>query len=172
MSILHELQWPECINDNMTWQMGLSVQSLHDDVIKRKHYPRYWPFVWGHLWIPLTKTSDAELWCFVLFLICAWTNSWANNRDTGDLRCHRGHYDVTVMWYLIPVACSQCVDDALFLPHTWVRYPGFSGHEVQCLIGTTVVPGFSGDLIGCTMRANGVHMRIYFLPDKNRFCVK
>ena len=32
---------------------------------QRKHFPRYWPFVRGiHQWIPLTKASDAELWCF------------------------------------------------------------------------------------------------------------
>ena len=30
-------------------------------------------------------------------LIRAWTNSWINNRDAGDLRRHRAHYDVTVM---------------------------------------------------------------------------
>ena len=30
-------------------------------------------------------------------LICAWTNRWANNRDAGDVRRHRAHYDVTVM---------------------------------------------------------------------------
>ena len=39
----------------------------HDDVIKWKHFPRYWPFVWGftgHQWIPHTKPSDMELWCF------------------------------------------------------------------------------------------------------------
>ena len=34
---------------------------IHDDVIKWKHFPRYWPFVRG---IPLTKTSNAELLCF------------------------------------------------------------------------------------------------------------
>ena len=39
---------------------------FHDDVIKWKHFPRYWPFVRGiHRWIPHTKASDAELWCFV-----------------------------------------------------------------------------------------------------------
>ena len=41
---------------------------LHDDVIKWKHFLRYWPFVresTGHWWIPLTKASDAELWCFL-----------------------------------------------------------------------------------------------------------
>ena len=30
-------------------------------------------------------------------VICAWTNGWVNNRDAGDLRPHRAHYDVTVM---------------------------------------------------------------------------
>ena len=30
-------------------------------------------------------------------LICAWINSWVNNGEAGVLRCHRAHYDVTVM---------------------------------------------------------------------------
>ena len=40
----------------------------HDDVIKWKYSPRYWLFVRGiHRsgWIPHTKASDAELWCFL-----------------------------------------------------------------------------------------------------------
>ena len=40
----------------------------HDDVIKWKHVPRNWPFVRGihrSRWIPHTKASDAELWCFI-----------------------------------------------------------------------------------------------------------
>ena len=31
-------------------------------------------------------------------LICPWTNSWSKNRDAGDLRRHRAHYDVTLMY--------------------------------------------------------------------------
>ena len=46
----------------------------------------------GHRWIPLTKASNAEL----CFFICVWTNDWLNNRDAGDLRRDRAHYDVTV----------------------------------------------------------------------------
>ena len=30
-------------------------------------------------------------------LICAWINDWVNNHETGDLRRHRGHYDVNIM---------------------------------------------------------------------------
>ena len=49
---------------------------------------------------PLTKTSHAELWCFFIF---AWINSWINNREAGDLRRHRAHYDVIVLirWTLL-----------------------------------------------------------------------
>ena len=49
----------------------------------------------GHRWIPLTKVSDAELWCFFMY---AWINGSVHNRKAGDLRRHRAHYDVTVMW--------------------------------------------------------------------------
>ena len=35
-------------------------------------------------------------------LICVWINGWLNNRQAGDLRRHRGHYDVNVM------KCSCC----------------------------------------------------------------
>ena len=49
----------------------------------------------GQRWIPLTKASDAELWFF--FLNRAWINAWVNNREAGDLRRNRAHYDVIVM---------------------------------------------------------------------------
>ena len=31
--------------------------------------------------------------------ICGWINDWVNNREAGDLRRHRGHYDVNVMFW-------------------------------------------------------------------------
>ena len=40
----------------------------YDDVIKWKRFPRYWPSVLEihqSRWIPHTKASDAELWCFL-----------------------------------------------------------------------------------------------------------
>ena len=49
----------------------------------------------GHRWIPLTKASDTERWCFLWS--AAKTNGWAITRDAGDLRRHRAYYDVTVM---------------------------------------------------------------------------
>ena len=67
----------------------------HDDVIKWKYFPFYWPFVRGiYRVIPLTKASDAEHWCF---LWSALTNDWANTRDAEDLRRHRAHCDMNVI---------------------------------------------------------------------------
>ena len=39
----------------------------------------------------------------VISLICAWINGWVNNREAGDLRHHRIHYDVTGMQCLFSV---------------------------------------------------------------------
>ena len=41
-------------------------------------------------------------------LICVWTNGWANNRDAGDLRRHRAHYDVTVVEGKFVISCMWC----------------------------------------------------------------
>ena len=48
----------------------------------------------GHRWIPLTKASDAELWCFFELRL---KKGWANNRDDDDLGPNRVHYNVPVM---------------------------------------------------------------------------
>ena len=37
-----------------------------------------------------------------VFLICPWINYWVNNREAGDLRRNRAHYDVTVMAIPVP----------------------------------------------------------------------
>ena len=47
--------------DNVVWK---KLYTPHDDVIKWKYFPRYWPFVRGIRWIPRTNTSDAELWFY------------------------------------------------------------------------------------------------------------
>ena len=76
----------------------LQTRSAHDDVIKWKHFPRYWPFVrWIH-WSPVNSPHKGQWRRALMFsLICAWINGWVNNRGVGDLRCHRAHYDVIVM---------------------------------------------------------------------------
>ena len=77
----------------LTWNIG-----FHDDIIKWKHFPRFWPFVMGIHRSPEDSPHKSQWRGALMFsLICAWTNDWANNRDAGDLRRHHAHYDVTVI---------------------------------------------------------------------------
>ena len=70
----------------------------HDNVIKWKHFPRYCPFVRGIHRLPVDSPHKGQWRRALMFsLICAWTNGWVNNRDAGDLKRHRAHYDVNVM---------------------------------------------------------------------------
>ena len=80
-------------------QVGLSCfPHQHDDVIKWKHSPRYWPFVRGIHRSPVNSPHKGQWRGALMYsLICAWMNGWVNNREAGDLRRHRAHYDVTVM---------------------------------------------------------------------------
>ena len=63
---------------------------VHDDVMKCKHFPCFWPFEWGIDRSPVNSPHKGQ-WRG------AWTNGWVNNRDAGDLRRHRARYDVTIM---------------------------------------------------------------------------
>ena len=71
---------------------------VHDDVIKWKHFLRYWLFVRGIHRSPVNSNHKGQ-WrgALMFYFICRWTNGWANHRDAGDLRRHRTHYGVTVM---------------------------------------------------------------------------
>ena len=70
----------------------------HDDVIKWKHFPRYWPFVREIHRSPVNFPHKGQWPGALMFsLIYAWINDWVNNREAGDLRRQYGHYDVIVM---------------------------------------------------------------------------
>ena len=72
----------------------------HDDVIIWKHFPRYWPFVWGIHWSPVNSPHKGQWRGALMFLRSApWINGWVNNRGAGDLRRHRAHYDVTLIMF-------------------------------------------------------------------------
>ena len=67
----------------------------HDDVIKWKHFPRYWSFVRG-----LVNSPRKGQWrgALVFSVIDAQINGWVNTGEAGDLRSHHTHYDVIVMY--------------------------------------------------------------------------
>ena len=74
------------------------VFTIHDDVIKWRHFPRYWPFVQGIHRPPVNSPHKGQ-WrgCLVFPLICSWIHGCANIREAGDSRRHHDHYDVTVI---------------------------------------------------------------------------
>ena len=82
------------------WHTALAVghPDGHDDVIKWKHFPRYWPFVRGIHRSPVNSPHKG-LWrgALMFSLICAWIEGWVNNGEAGDLRRYHVHYNVTVM---------------------------------------------------------------------------
>ena len=83
--------------------------SSHNDVIKWKYFPRYWPFVRGiHRWPQKGQRRGALMFS----LICAWINGWVNNRKAGDLRGLRAHYDVIVMDHCITQFISAIIINA------------------------------------------------------------
>ena len=44
----------------------------------------------GNSPVPVTQSFDVSL-------ICVWINGWVNNREAGDLKRYRAHFDVTAM---------------------------------------------------------------------------
>ena len=71
----------------------------HDDVIKLKHFPRYWPFVRGiHRW-PVNSPHKGQWRGALMFsFICARIYGWVNNCEAGDSRRHRAYYDVIAIF--------------------------------------------------------------------------
>ena len=52
----------------------------------------------GNSPVPVNSPHKGQWRGALMFsLICAWINDWVNNREAGDWRCHRGHYDVNVI---------------------------------------------------------------------------
>ena len=62
----HRLYWKICHHEQ-----------AHDDVIKRKHFPCYWPFVRGVHWSPVNSPHKGQWGGALMFsLICDWINGW------------------------------------------------------------------------------------------------
>ena len=52
----------------------------------------------GNSPVPVNSSHKGQWRGVLMFsLICSWIKGWSNNREAGDLRRHRAHYDVIVM---------------------------------------------------------------------------
>ena len=111
-------------------QCGFIMMTSSSGNIFRVTGPLYREFT-GHRWIPPTKASDVELWCFLWS--APWINGWVNNREAGDLRRHRAHYDVIVVITTNVIYCfnykgkhiTPCYEIVILVPHgasMWCMY--------------------------------------------------
>ena len=113
------------------WHSGIIH---HDDVIKWKHFPRYWPFVREIHRSPVNPPHKGQ-WrgALMLALNCTWINGWVNNRAVRNLRHYRVHYDVTLMichldaytiaWHNLQSFYSYDTNDMCFWCDThWYKY--------------------------------------------------
>ena len=78
---------------------------FHDDVIKWKHFPSYWPFLRGKHRSPVNSLHKGQWLGTLMFFVWSahWLNGLVSNRETGDLRRNRSHLDVIVMLKRIDV---------------------------------------------------------------------
>ena len=56
----------------------------------------------GIHWSPVNSPHKGQWRGALMFSLICWINDWVNNDEAGDLRCHRAHYDVSVMWCHLP----------------------------------------------------------------------
>ena len=126
-----------CKTQSIVLKFTILIQRVHDDVIKRKHFPRYWPFVMGLHWWPVDSPNKCQWREALMFsLIYVWTNGWANHRDsdTCDLRCHRAHYGVIAGYVsLKTLLVTKCVQnkEGVSSTITWLLF-GIS-HDVNTI---------------------------------------
>ena len=91
------LFWLKCKHFKLNRTLTGYWRVSHYDVIKWKHFPRYWPFVWGIPRSPVNSPHKGQWRGALMFsMIYVWINGWVNSREAGDLRRHHARYDVTV----------------------------------------------------------------------------
>ena len=78
----------------------------HDDVIKWKYFPCYWPFVRGIHRSPVNSPHKGQ-WRgpFMFSLICTWINVWQGSTLSFLAGCTKSHFlgwyrNFLVYWYL------------------------------------------------------------------------
>ena len=145
MPILHQL----CYQDFLASKPDTLVASVFCSWWRHQmeHFPRYWPFVRGIHRSPVNSPHKGQWRGALMFsLICVWINDWVNNREAGDMRRHRAHCDVIVMFCILVtmplyvtlcllchLLTSQVLVIYIFIYDIWLLLVLCSGHECHNL---------------------------------------
>ena len=110
------------IDDELIKHLWYGSQAAHDDDIKWNQFLRYWPCVrepTGHRWIPLTKTSDAELWCFL----------WTTPKQTVEQTIEMPVIWDAVVLIMTSLWCSSLQLNLLTEPSVFSDREGITCHQ-------------------------------------------
>ena len=96
-----------CRETNMAFHISLRWLQQKDDIWlvllswwrhQMETFPALLVISAGNSPVPVTSPHKGQWRGALMFsLICIWINVWVNNREAGDLRRYRVHYDVIVM---------------------------------------------------------------------------
>ena len=93
------------------WPEKTSFKMAHDDVIKWKHFPRYWPFVWGIHRSPVNSLHKGQWRGALMFCFDLRPNKWLSKQSWGwwfemlsrPLWRHRNVLRCQEIWWNFPV---------------------------------------------------------------------
>ena len=110
----------------------------------------------GNSPVPVNSPHKGQWRGALIFsLICVWINDWVNNREAGDLRRYRGHYDVIVMTYTNCVRNWSTLTD--LKSARWILMPWCFSISTHSAEGTLIMfPCVNG--LMCTMYIHSVYM--------------
>ena len=117
-----EISWKKSNRKTIRFSENTHKFQIHDDAIKWKYFPRYWPFVRGihpSRWIPLTKWRGALMFS----LICAWSHQ---NFQTSSLKWKVDMDDVLqytckIIMYTCKIIMYTCIDNYVYKQDNFVH---------------------------------------------------
>ena len=124
-----------------------SMECLYKEMYKTEGGSSWWRnqmdtfSAWPVNFPPKGQRCGALMFSF----ICALINGWVKNREAGDLRCHRAHYDISL--YSCPFHCTPILMtcNSGMKHNVWVVVPCrlFLTKVVSCYIPCLI------DFYGC-----------------------
>ena len=98
----------------------------------------------GNSPVPVNSPHKGQWRGVLMFsLICVWINGWVNNREAGDLRCHRGHcnalrtYNALMCWLWLEIEWTVQANRLWEVTLHWRHngHDGVSNHQPHgCLL--------------------------------------
>ena len=121
-------RWFYCSVSLSRWYMNLGAYCI--ETPDMAYLPSWWrhqmetfsaqlALCAGNSSVPVNSPHKGQ-WrgALMFFSICVWINGWVNNRKAGDLRRHRGHYGVNVM-YQVP--CVPNISPNVLFERRYIR---------------------------------------------------